>query len=61
MFNVYTYELFNSLVGDKLVKTVKTEKEAMELLKEHNCYDYAVSENVTLCKCCGKIFREEKE
>lgn len=61
MFDVYTYELSNSLVGDKLVKTVGTESEAMLLLKQHNCYDYAESETVTLTKCFGKIFREEKE
>lgn len=61
MFDIYTHELNNGLVGDKLVKTVKTESEAIELLKLHNCYDLAVSENVTLYKCYGKIYREEEE
>lgn len=59
MFEIYTYEIFKNLVGDKLVATVQSEHEAMELLKTHNCWDYAVSDSVTLRKFNGRIFREE--
>ena len=61
MFDVYSYERFNDLIGDTLVATVMNEQEAEQLLKQHNCYDYAESESVILRKYNGKIFREVKE